>query len=115
MSPRRASYTSNHGKPKRVYVAAGSLGCAESNAAVSLLVSSPAGRRPIIAASRTRSGLTLMPGQSLVLALALTTAGLDWSSDLVTGSARQDGSPWLRTESRHFEIHCLPALLPERN
>jgi len=56
-----------------------------------------------------------MPGQSLVLALALTTAGLDWSSDLVTGRARQDVSPWLRTESRHFEIHCPPALVLERD
>jgi hypothetical protein len=51
--------------------------------------------------------------RALVLALTLPTAGV-WSSP-EGGAARitQGQSAWQRTESRHFEIHYLPALARE--
>jgi hypothetical protein len=41
------------------------------------------------------------------------TAGVWLSPETATAQSRQGQSPWLRTESQHFEIHYLPALAPE--
>jgi hypothetical protein len=49
----------------------------------------------------------------LAFALTLMTAGVWLSPEIATAQSRQGQSPWLRTESPHFEIHCLPALAPE--
>ena len=51
--------------------------------------------------------------QALVFALTLLTAGVWLSPIAAAGGSRQGQSPWLRTESKHFEIHYLPALAPE--
>jgi len=48
-----------------------------------------------------------------VFALALITAGLQISPEAAAAPSRQGQSPWLRTESPHFEIHYPPALAPE--
>ena len=51
--------------------------------------------------------------RAFAFALTLMTAGVWLSPESVTAQSRQGQSPWLRTESQHFEIHYLPALAPE--
>ena len=51
--------------------------------------------------------------RALVFALTLITAGVWLSPEAGTAPSQQGQSPWLRTESEHFEIHYLPALARE--
>jgi hypothetical protein len=51
--------------------------------------------------------------RALIFALILTTAAVWLSPQAAAARSRQGQSPWLRTESQHFEIHYLPALAPE--
>jgi len=46
-------------------------------------------------------------------ALILTATAVWWSPALAARSSRQIQSPWLRTESRRFEIHYQRALAPD--
>ena len=55
----------------------------------------------------------MLQQRALVFALTLMTAGVWLSPEAATALSRQGQSPWLRTESQHFEIHCLPALARE--
>jgi hypothetical protein len=48
--------------------------------------------------------------QLLVFAVTLMTAAMWSPPQAATRESRQGQSRWLRTESRHFEIHYLPAL-----
>lgn len=48
--------------------------------------------------------------RALAFALTLTAAGIWLSSEITTAQSAQGQSPWLRTESQHFEIHYLPTL-----
>ena len=49
----------------------------------------------------------------VVLSLTLMTAGVWLSPETATAQSRQGQSPWLWTESQHFEIHYLAALAPD--
>lgn len=51
--------------------------------------------------------------RALGFALALIVAGLWWSPEAAARQARQSHSPWLRSESRRFEIHYQRALAPD--
>jgi|SRR5262245_23603714 len=51
--------------------------------------------------------------RAVALALILTTAGVWPSPEAARAQSTQALSPWQRTDSRHFEIHYLPALAPE--
>ena len=51
--------------------------------------------------------------RALAFTLTLMTAGVWSSPETATAQSRQGQSPWLRTESQHFEIHYLPALARE--
>jgi hypothetical protein len=51
--------------------------------------------------------------RALEFALTLMTAGMWLSPEAGTAPSRQGQSPWLRTESQHFEIHYLPPLARE--
>jgi hypothetical protein len=50
---------------------------------------------------------------TLVFALALIAAGVRPSPDPAARQPAQDTSPWLRSESRRFEIHYQRALAPD--
>jgi hypothetical protein len=51
--------------------------------------------------------------RAVAVALTLTTAGV-WSwPDVARAQSTQALSQWQRTDSQHFEIHYLPALVPE--
>jgi hypothetical protein len=51
--------------------------------------------------------------RALAFTLTLLTAGV-WLSPGVAGAQSPQGQPeWLRTDTRHFEIHYLPALTRE--
>jgi hypothetical protein len=52
---------------------------------------------------------TIFP-QLLIFAATLMTAAMWSPAQAATTESRQGQSRWLRTESRHFEIHYLPAL-----
>jgi hypothetical protein len=52
---------------------------------------------------------TIFP-QLLMFAATLMTAAMWSPAQAATTESRQGQSRWLRTESRHFEIHHLPAL-----
>jgi len=49
----------------------------------------------------------------LMFGLTLMAAAMWPPPQAATTERRQNQSPWLRTESRHFEIHYLPALAPD--
>ena len=51
--------------------------------------------------------------RTLVFALTPMMVGVWLSPETATAQSRQGHSPWLKTESRHFEIHYLPALARE--
>lgn len=51
--------------------------------------------------------------RALAFTLTLITAGIWLSSETAIAQSAQGQSPWLRTESQHYEIHYLPALAPE--
>jgi hypothetical protein len=51
--------------------------------------------------------------RALVFALTLMTGGIWLSQGVDAAPSRPGQSPWLRTESQHFEIHYLPALARE--
>jgi hypothetical protein len=51
--------------------------------------------------------------RALGVASALIAAGLWWSPEAAARPARQSESPWLRSESRRFEIHYQRALAPD--
>jgi len=51
--------------------------------------------------------------RALVVALTLIAAGIWWSPDAASRPSQQSQSPWLRSESRRFEIHYQRALGPE--
>ena len=48
--------------------------------------------------------------RTLAFTLTLITAGIWLSSETAIAQSALGKSPWLRTESQHFEIHYLPAL-----
>jgi hypothetical protein len=48
--------------------------------------------------------------QLLMFAVTLMTAAMWSPPQAATTESRQPQSPWLRTESQHFEIHYLPTL-----
>jgi hypothetical protein len=48
-----------------------------------------------------------------LFALALMTAGVWLAPEAASEPSRQSPSPWLRTESEHFEIHYPSALARE--
>ena len=51
--------------------------------------------------------------RTLVFALTPMMVGVWLSPETATAQSRQGHPPWLKTESRHFEIHYLPALARE--
>ena len=51
--------------------------------------------------------------RALAFTLTVMTAGVWLSPETATAQSRQGQSPWLRTESQHFEMHYLPAVAPE--
>src|SRR5918992_949213 len=54
-----------------------------------------------------------MGQRTLTVAVTLITAALWLPRAAATAPSRQGQSSWLRTDSRHFEIHYLPALARE--
>ena len=48
--------------------------------------------------------------RALAVALMLTTVGVSASPTAAGARSRHDQLAWQRTDSRHFEIHYLPAL-----
>ena len=48
--------------------------------------------------------------RALIFALTLTTAGVWAPPEAARAPSSQSQAPWQRTDSRHFEIHYLPAL-----
>src|SRR4051812_34947117 len=51
--------------------------------------------------------------RALAFTLTLITVGIWLSSETAIAQFAQGRSPWLKTESQHFEIHYLPALASE--
>jgi hypothetical protein len=51
--------------------------------------------------------------RALIFALILTTAAVWLSPQAAAARSRQGQSPWLRTDTQHFEIHYPPPLAPE--
>jgi hypothetical protein len=51
--------------------------------------------------------------RALVFALTLLAAGIGQALEATTSPLQQSQSPWLRTESRRFEIHYQRALAPD--
>ena len=51
----------------------------------------------------------------LTFALTLLTAAMWLPPQAVTARSQQGKSPWLKTQSQHFEIHYLPASAREVN
>ena len=51
--------------------------------------------------------------RALIFALTLTTAGVWAPPEAARAPSSQSQAPWQRTDSRHFEIHYLPALARE--
>ena len=51
--------------------------------------------------------------RTLLFALTLIAAGMSPSPEAATGPSRESQSPWLRSESRRFEIHYQRALAPD--
>jgi hypothetical protein len=51
--------------------------------------------------------------RAFAFALSLIAAGMWWSPEAAARPSRQSQSPWLRSESRRFEIHYQRALAPD--